>query len=307
MVYRILTEGSARTGALETGQVQVASDIQPLDVPLFEDAEGFQYVRSFLAGSPYFIAFNPHKAPFDDVRVRQAFILGSDLDAIIESVYHGAYDRAWAPVSSRGPWAADLEGWDTTDIDKANELLDEAGWTDRNEDGIRVKDGQPLYLEMYTDTNRLRESRDQVNLALSAALKENVGIDYHYEVVDAGTAAEKAAAEDYYIVDPSYLSADPAGLFDAVFHSDPTRGVIGQGKFADSKIDELVDAGRLSTDNQARQEIYRQLQEYLTVENWIVLPIYEPQDSVAAAAGVKNIVIDGLGQPFGAYTIWLEP
>ncbi|MDR3107415.1 MAG: ABC transporter substrate-binding protein [Bifidobacteriaceae bacterium] len=307
VVYRILPEGATRTGALEQGQVQAASDIQPLDVGVFEGREGFQYIRSFLAGSPYFIAFNPHKAPLDDIRVRQAFILGSDLDAIIEAVYHGAYDRAWAPVSTRGPWAADLVGWNTTDVDKANELLDQAGWTERDAEGIRLKDGKPLRIELYTDTNRLRESRDQVHLALSAALKENVGIDYHYEVVDSGTAAELNGGANYSIIDPSYLSPDPAGLVDTVYHSDPTRGTIGQGTFKDATLDQLIDTGRFTTDLETRITAYKELQEYLTTENWLVLPVYEPQDSVAATDKVKNITIDGLGQPFGAYTIWLEP
>ncbi|MDR1635220.1 MAG: ABC transporter substrate-binding protein [Bifidobacteriaceae bacterium] len=307
LVYRILPEGATRTGALEQGQVQIASDIQPLDVALFEEREGFQYVSSILSGTPYFIIFNPHKAPVDDIRVRQAFALGSDLDAIIEAVYHGSYTRAWAPISSRGPWAADLEGWNTTDIDKANELLDQAGWTERDSEGIRVKDGQPLRIEMYTGTSRLRESRDQVHLALSEALKDNVGIDYHFEVVDDGTAAEKAAAEGYTITDPSYLSPDPAGGFESVYHSDPARGVIGGGMFADTKLDEWIDAGRFTTDLETRKAAYKEFQEYITKEQWYVLPVYEPQDSVAATDKVKNITLDGLGQPFGAYTIWLEP
>ncbi|MDR2564937.1 MAG: ABC transporter substrate-binding protein [Bifidobacteriaceae bacterium] len=306
VIYRILPEGATRTGALEQGQVQAASDIQPLDVSLFEDRPGFQYLRSILAGTPYFVAFNPHKAPLDDVRVRQAFALGSDLDAILQAVYHGAYDRAWAPVSSRGPWAADLGTWNATDVAKANELLDQAGWTERNADGIRVKDGKTLTIDLYTDSTRLRESRDQVHLAISAALKDNVGIDYHYEVVDSGTAADLNGGADYSIIDPSFLSPDPAGGFESVYHSDPSRGVIGQGTFKDPKIDELIDTGRFTTDLETRKAAYKELQEYLTTETWLVLPVYEPQDSVAATDKVKNITLDGSGQPFGAYTIWLE-
>jgi peptide/nickel transport system substrate-binding protein len=305
VVYRILPEGATRTGALEQGQIQAASDIQPLDVPLFEEREGFQYIRSILAGTPYFIAFNPHKAPLDDVRVRQAFALGSDLDAILEAVYHGAYERAWAPVSSRGPWAADLVGWNAADVDKANQLLDDAGWTERDAEGIRVKDGKTLRIELYTDTNRLRESRDQVHLAISEALRNNVGIDYHYEVVDSGTSAELNGGANYSLIDPSFLSPDPASGMDMVYHSE--RGTIGQGTFADPKIDELIDAGRFNTDLETRQAAYLELQEYLTRETWLVLPVYEPQDSVAATESVKNITLDGSGQPFGAYTIWLQP
>ncbi|MDR1442614.1 MAG: ABC transporter substrate-binding protein [Bifidobacteriaceae bacterium] len=307
VVVRTFPEGATRTGALEKGQVQVASDIQPLDVPVFEDQKGFQYIRTYVSGTPYSLYLNVSKSPLDDVRVRQAFILGSDLDAIVKSVYQGAYDRAWAPVSVRGPWAdKNLEGWSATDIDKANELLDQAGWTERNADGIRVKDGQTLTVRTVTEATFVRESREQVNLAISAALKENVGIDYRYEIVDMGSGADRAAANEYESFDNSRGDADPAGAIDLLYYSDPARGYLARGKFKDPKVDELIDIGRFSSDLATRQEAYAEFQNYVTKEKFYVLPIYQTQDAVAATDKVKNIFIDGTGQPFGAYTIWLE-
>ncbi|MDR1442616.1 MAG: ABC transporter substrate-binding protein [Bifidobacteriaceae bacterium] len=308
VVVRTFPEGATRTGALQQGQVQVSSDIQPLDVPVFEDQKGFQYIRTYVAGTPYALYLNVSKPPLDDVRVRQAFILGSDLDAIIESVYQGAYDRAWAPVSVRGPWAdKSLEGWSATDIDKANELLDQAGWTERDADGIRVKDGQTLTVRTVTEAPFVRESREQVNLAISAALKENVGIDYKYEIVDMGSGTERVAANEYEGFDNSYGGADPAAGLDLLYHSDPARGFIARGKFKDPKVDELIDAGRFSTNLDDRLKAYTEFQKYVTEEKFYVLPIYQTQDSVAATDKVKNVFIDAKGQPFGAYTIWLVP
>jgi len=307
VVYRTFTEGATRTGALEQGQVQISSDIQPLDVAVFEDRAGFQYLRNFVPGTAYALYLNVSKTPLDDIRVRQAFIYGSDLDAIIQSVYQGAFERAWAPVSTRGPWADEsLVGWSATDVDKANQLLDEAGWTERNADGIRVKDGQTLTVRTVTEASFVRESREQVNLALSAALKQNIGLEYLYEIVDSGTGTERVDANEYETFDNSYGSQDPAGGFDVLYHSDPTRGYIARGKYNDATVDELIDAGRFSGDLDERIAIYKELQDYVTTEQFYVLPIYQPQDNLAATEAVKNIFIDATGQPFGAYTIWLD-
>jgi peptide/nickel transport system substrate-binding protein len=238
--------------------------------------------------------------------VRQAFVLGADLDAIIQSIYQGAFDRAWAPVC--GSWAdPGLAGWSATDVAQANQLLDEAGWTERNADGIRVKDGQTLTVRTVTEEAYVRESRDQVNLALAAALRQNIGLDYEYQIVDAGTGAERVEANDYESFDNSYGGPDPAAGLDLLYDSDPTRGYIARGKYNDETVDQLIDAGRFTTDLAGRQKAYTQLQDYVTREQYYVLPIYRTQDNLAATAQVRGITIDANGQPFGAYTIWLQP
>jgi peptide/nickel transport system substrate-binding protein len=308
VIYRTFSEGATRTGALETGQVQIASDIQPLDVPVFEGQAGFQYIRTYVGGTAYSLYLNVSKPPLDDVRVRQAFILGSDLDAIVESVYQGAYDRAWAPVAERGPWAEEsLNGWSATDIDKANQLLDEAGWTERDSDGFRVKNGQTLTVRTVTEAPFVRESREQVNLAISAALKENVGINYQYEIVDLGSGTERVEANEYEGFDNSYGGATPISGIDLLYNSDPSRGYIARGKFSDPKVNDLIDKARFSINLDDRIGAVKEFQTYVTTEQWYVLPIYQTQDAVAAIDKVKNIFIDSKGQPYGAYTIWIEP
>ena len=307
VVYRTFPEGSTRTGALTQGQVQISSDIQPLDVSVFDGQPGFTYLRSAVGGSPYSLYFNVSKEPLNDIRVRQAFIKGFDLDAIVTSIYQGGFDRASAPVSVKGPYAVpDVLAPYATDIDAANALLDEAGWTERNGDGIRVKNGQTLTIRAVSGAPFVRESRDQLNIAIGAALKQNVGIDYDFQIVDTGTETERAQANDYEVFDNSYGGTDPAAAFDVLYYSDPSRGYIARGKFNDSEIDALIDQGRFTTDVESRKATYADLQK-LIVEKAYGLPLYQTQDNLAFIAHVQGITIDGAtGQPFGAYTIWLS-
>ena len=190
---------------------------------------------------------------------------------------------------------------------RLNALLDSAGWTARDADGVRVKDGTKLTVRAVSGAPYVRESRDQLNIAISAALKQNVGIDYQFQIEDSGTETERAAANDYEVFDNSYGGADVASALDILYSSDPTRGFIARGRYDDAQLDKLLDEGRFTTDATARAATYRQLQKLVT-EKFYVLPLYQTQDNLAAISQVQGITIDGAtGQPFGAYTIWLRP
>lgn len=308
VTYRTLKEGSTRTGALQQGQVDIASDIQPLDVSTFQDNPSFTYVRNLVSGTPYSLYLNVSKAPFDDVRVRQAFAEGADIDAIVKSIYQGTYNRAWAPITSVGPFQdTSLTGWLKYDVDDANKLLDEAGWTARNSDGIRVKDGQTLTLRAVAGSQFVRESRDQLNIAIGAALKQNVGIDYEYQPVDNATEFARAGANDYEVFDNSYGLADPLVGLDLLYYSsDKTRGFIARGKYNDPTLEGYVDAGRFTSDLQARKDAYTKLQQYVTSKYYVV-PLVDTQDTYAySTAKVHGVSIDtATGQPYGAYTVWV--
>ncbi|MDR1263983.1 MAG: ABC transporter substrate-binding protein [Propionibacteriaceae bacterium] len=308
VTYRVLKEGSTRTGALQQGQIDVASDIQPLDVPLFRDDPAFQYARFPVGGTVYSYYLNVSKAPFDDIRVRQAFILGADYAAILASIFQGTYDRAWAPLSVVGPFAdPSLEGWAEVDVDKANQLLDQAGWTERDSDGIRLKDGQRLTVRCPTGAPFVRESRDTVAIAVAAALKQNIGLDFKYEPVDLGTEAELAAANEIELFDNSYGGADPVTGVDLLYYtSDPTRGFLGRGHYDDPELEAVIDQARFTIDLDQRKAAYLKLQEIVT-SKFYVLPLIQTQDTYAAQANVHGFEHDtGTGQLLGATTVWIE-
>ncbi|WP_281862138.1 ABC transporter substrate-binding protein [Salana multivorans] len=304
VTFRFLGEAATRTGALTAGQVDLIDGVQSVDVPLFEDSADFTYQRVLNNGLPFGYYFNVSQPPLDDIRVRQAFIAGVDLDAVLQGVHHGQVERALAPVSSVSPFVdptvADAYA---TDVDAANALLDEAGWTERDADGYRVKDGQRLTIIDYAAAPYLRDNRELLGQAISANLKDNVGIDFQFLPVDAGTASEKADANEYGIFDNSRGDADSGQPLIFLYGTDAT---LARGKYNDAALDELLARGAATNDVAERTEIYHEAQQHIAT-NAYSLPIYVPQDSVATLVGVHGVRIDEAGGVLGsAYDIWKE-
>lgn len=92
-------------------------------------------------------AFNMRKAPFDDQRVRKAFCYLLPRKQIIEKLLYNEYepyDTHYPNTIYANPNNEKIE----YNPELASKLLDEAGWNQRNADGIRMKNGKPFQIEM---------------------------------------------------------------------------------------------------------------------------------------------------------------
>ena len=130
LVWRAIPEAAARVAALQTGQVDIALRIPPNQVPALERDPNLR-VSSALSTRTYYIAFNNMTTgkgtPIMDARVRRAMNHGTDLEAIIKSVFNGHAQRVNSLIGNV------QFGYDSTlppmayDVAKAKQLLAEAG------------------------------------------------------------------------------------------------------------------------------------------------------------------------------------
>jgi peptide/nickel transport system substrate-binding protein len=127
---------------------------------------------------------DPHPI-LGDVHIRQAIAQALDYQAIINQAADGQAGQAFSNVLPAITWAfdSDLERFNY-DPDTARQLLEAAGWTDQNGDGIREKDGRPLSLGL------LRNAENPSREAIAAIVTRNlndVGFEIRQEVVDFNT------------------------------------------------------------------------------------------------------------------------
>ncbi len=122
-----MPEASTRIAALLAGEVQIIQAVPPDLVDLIANVPGLS-VHTALGTRSYQIELNNAKAPFDDVRVRQAVNYAIDWDSILTNIYRGYADRLATPFLPSGfGYASDLAPY-PYNPEKAKELLQQAGY-----------------------------------------------------------------------------------------------------------------------------------------------------------------------------------
>jgi peptide/nickel transport system substrate-binding protein len=161
------------------------------------------------------------------------------------SMYSAGYDRELAPL----PF----------DPARAGALLDEAGWTDHDGDGVRDKDGVPLAIQLLVQPN------NKPALAFGAKLQENlarVGARLDVSALEFGALLERRSARDfdaYVLAWMPPLESDP----EQIWHSRGAAKESGSSNFvglADPAVDALIERGQRELDAAKRAAIWRELQ-----------------------------------------------
>lgn len=285
----ILPEASVRAGVVESGEADLASNIPPnlaVELPDTLTVDANEY-----PGLPYSLYLNEKYGVFADERVRQAFASGVDVDAAVEEIFFGQFPRAWSILGSTTPgYDASLEGGRPFDQDAANSLLDEAGWTERDTDGIRMKDGKRLSVRWIAYTP---VSDD--NAALANAIQSDladIGFEVVREVLEPGAYNEQYGPKTFDLTDWGFSGVD-GDLLRSHLHTD---GFQNASQVTDPEIDALLEEGIATSDVDARATIYQQLQQW-NAEYTAIVPLYSPSLITAVNDTVSGLEYDLYGRP----------
>ncbi|HLT58547.1 MAG: glutathione ABC transporter substrate-binding protein [Limnochordales bacterium] len=257
VVIRAIPEGTVRAIELETGNVDIAYDLEPVDRMRLEFDPNIKLFMTESLSANY-IGFNVQKPPFDDVRVRQAINYAIDVEPLVDVIYSGQAVQAFGPLSAQVFGAhTDLESY-PYDPQKARELLAEAGYPN----GFRTS--------IWTNDNPLRIQIAEVVQQYLA----DVGIQADVEVVEWGTylANTGAGLHDMFILGWVTVTADADyGLY-SLFHSSQFGSAGNRTFYSNPRVDELLDFARSTSDQEARKAAYFEVQEILREEApWVFL------------------------------------
>ena len=128
ITFRFIPENSARVVALETGEVDVITNLPPNDARRLEDTQGLSVAYPSSVRVLY-IGFNTSREPFSDPRVRRALNYAVNKEAIVNTILQGSGRVSTAPVVSAVFGHAANEPY-PYDPERARELLAEAGYAD---------------------------------------------------------------------------------------------------------------------------------------------------------------------------------
>jgi peptide/nickel transport system substrate-binding protein len=285
VVFRVIPEASSRVAALLAGEVDIIQNVPAALVSTLEQVPGIQ-VKTAPGTSPMWMELNVNKAPFDDVRVRQAMNYAIDKDLLISAIYGGKAVSLAGPLSPYNNYADKSLTPYAYDTAKALELLAAAGWTDSNGDSILDKSGQNFSFTIDTE-----EDYRDISEAVANQLRA-IGIDASVRVWEWGVikplllAGERQAFLDNW----GDSAFDPVGHMEAKWHSYVANTTYGRGNFsgyANARVDQLIEEGETTVDTDARHTIYDEAQQLIYDESPAVFLIL-PEVVEAASARVQN-------------------
>ena len=145
IVVAVVDEAATKFAGLVSGELDVAG-VSPIMAHLVL-ADPTLTLRTPPALFTNVLAFNTTRAPFNDVRVRQAVNLAIDRQRLVQAAVAGYATPAGSAIP---PGLPSSPSQDThVDVARADALLDAAGWR-RGPDGMRARDGVPLRAELLT-------------------------------------------------------------------------------------------------------------------------------------------------------------
>lgn len=215
----------------------------------------------YLAFAYTYFGFNLKKDLFKDVRVRKAIAYAIDKKEIIKGVLLGLGEEA------TGPYKPDME-WYNGNVERyefnpeyAKKLLAEAGYEDRDGDGVLEKNGKPLRFTVLT--NQGNDARIKTAEIIQRRLK-NVGIDMKILVLEWATFIKEFVSKRRFdaLILGWTIPQDP-DLFD-IWHSSKmdARG-LNHYSYSNPEVDRLLELGRKTVDKEKRRKIYFKIQEIL--------------------------------------------
>lgn len=280
VIWRTIPEVATRSIEVEAGGVDIAVDIQATDIARLENSKDVKIFKN-VASSVNFIGLNTTMEPFSDVRVRQAINYAIDKSAIYNVVYQGTGTIAEAPMSPV-VWAYndELPQYEYN-IEKAKELLAEAGYPD----GFKMT--------MTTDESQQRQDTAEM---VQSQLAE-IGIEVEIRPLERTTYIGEVCAGtlEAFSLGWSSDTGDPDYALYASFHSSQHGEGGNMSFYTNPEVDKLLETGRTSTDQEERKEAYMKAQEIV----WEEVPcifLQCPEDLYAYNADLKNVGVYFDGQ-----------
>ncbi|MDO5032902.1 TIGR04028 family ABC transporter substrate-binding protein [Corynebacterium sp.] len=293
--YILAAEESVRTGAVLSGQADIARQISAPQENLLED-KGVRIVSRGTNSINNQLGFRFNHPLLQDKRVRQAIIHGVNREEILRVLFSPTYPLATSSVAKTGLGYKDQSAAYTFDPEQSKRLLDEAGWVP-GPDGIRVKDGTRLVLRSNTALPQPR-SKEVMTMVQEQLREVGIGI----EINPGDQAAQSADAKQIDKVQIYHIMVGRADydVIASMYSINNRDGLLNQdeeGKPIDAHLEQLLDKVTSSPRTEDREKAVQDVQDYLT-EQAYVLPLFEEPVVYAVAPGVEGFAPESVARPW---------
>jgi peptide/nickel transport system substrate-binding protein len=290
--WKFVPDATTRVAALQSGEVSAIYDVPAVQWQTLDDG-GYQLQKYVTPGRPQQLVFNAQVGPFTDEKVRQAFAYSLDREQIVETIGHGVI-----PFEGNGGVSQTTPGYSqkaadaySLDLDKANALLDDAGWNEVDDEGFRTKDGERLTVVLPYGAGSILNAD---GAAILQGVKEQAtatGFDVELIPVPLSELFAGAySAPDEHDIAVGYWTAVTAGILYINWRpsTEDKPNFANQGHYNDDVLAQLILDANSAADIDEQNALYQEAQEYIA-DRALSIGLYDRLSTLAVSPKLQGV------------------
>ncbi len=303
-VYRVVPEQTTLLTELLTGGIDVLVAARPDQADEIDSSDRVRLIH-FPFRTMEFVGWNTRREPLQDARVRRALTLATNRAEMAQALLHGygvVTNSSLAPFH----WARETSIADSLpyDPDRAADMLAQAGWEDRDGDGVRESPtGTPLSLSViYNQGNQVRADVAEIMQAQLA----RVGVRIVPRVLEYGTLISEITdpeARDFDGLILAWVSEFKQDDTD-LFHSEKVDEPFAFAGLSSPRVDRLLDTLQVIVDREHAAPYWSEYQRVLMDEQpFTMLWFQERLDGVSRR--LEEAQMDARGEWVSVQSWWI--
>ena len=290
LVFAITPDASVRYQKLKTGECHIIIEPSPTDLDAMKKNQKITIMQAPGLNVGY-LAMNTKKKPFDNLKVRQAINMAINKASYIKAIYHGHAQAATNPIPPT-IWSYNKEIKDYTyDIQKAKQLLAEAGFAN----GFKTTIWTLPVTRPYNPNGKKMGELMQADLA-------KIGIKVELVSYDWPTYLKKSSAGEHDMVQLGWTgdNGDPDNFLYTLLGCSAVKAGSNYARWCDTSFDSLVRNAKLTTDISKRATLYKKAQQVFKDQApWV--PIAHSVVFRAMSKNIQGYKMDPLGKDIFKY------
>lgn len=251
IIIKFIPEANSRMIMLETGEVDIAEALLPLDFQKISKEDDKFTTVEMQSSSNMFIGFDLRDKHLSDKRVRQAIAYAINNQDIVDSIYNGSATVATSPIPKITTGHNENSNPYEQNIEKAKELLAEAGYPN----------GFDIVLNVNEDNQRVDTAVViQDNLK---AIGINVQIKTYQWASYVAFVENPSQEKGMFLMAWNIANDDPDELLYPLYHSSQIDAHTNVVFYKNEDFDSLISKARETIDKEKRIDLYKKAQDII--------------------------------------------